>query len=231
MKQFAFIGFITCLITLLLFYFYGRSVWHPIYIKFQGGKSVTEVIEKLETEQKMAFDASRFEKMMILGLKSERSLEIWGTTHENEIKWITSFPFTAYSGELGPKLREGDLQIPEGIYTIEYLNPNSSYHLSMKINYPNQFDREKGKADGRTDLGSNIFIHGKSVTIGCIPIGDPGIEKLFHMVSEMGIENVDVIISPYDMRRGIRELEIKSVDWEDELYAKIRKAMEPLRRR
>ena len=59
----------------------------------------------------------------------------------------------AFSGTLGPKLREGDGQIPEGIYGIGYLNPNSSYYLSLKVTYPNASDRARAKKDGRTNLG------------------------------------------------------------------------------
>lgn len=143
------------------------------------------------------------------------------TSRDGNLKKIKTYPFTGFSGDLGPKLREGDGQIPEGIYAIEYLNPNSSYHLSMKVSYPNAFDRDKGSKDGRKSLGNDIFIHGKSVTIGCIPIGDAGIEELFLMVSEVGIEHVEVILAPYDMRRSTRTIEIAEIDWEAELYSEI----------
>ena len=127
---------------------------------------------------------------------------------------IKSYPFTGFSGGLGPKLREGDGQIPEGVYAIEYLNPNSQFHLSVKLDYPNVFD----KADGRDRLGFDIFIHGGSATIGCIPIGDAGIEEVFLMVSEVGINNVTAIVSPYDMRTNTKRIEIPGIIWEQELY-------------
>ena len=100
---------------------------------------------------------------------------------------MRTFPFQGFSGTLGPKLREGDGQIPEGLYRIEYLNPNSSYHLSLKIDYPNAFDREKGRSDGRERLGYDIFIHGKSVTVGCIPIGDEAIGQWLERIWERNI--------------------------------------------
>ena len=65
---------------------------------------------------------------------------------------IESYPFTGFSGTIGPKLKNGDKQIPEGIYSVEYLNPNSKFYLSIKINYPNDFDREKASLDGRVDM-------------------------------------------------------------------------------
>ena len=131
---------------------------------------------------------------------------------------IKSYPFTGFSGGLGPKLRKGDGQIPEGVYAIEYLNPNSQFHLSVKLDYPNVFDKTKGRADGRDRLGFDIFIHGGSATIGCIPIGDAGIEEVFLMVSEVGINNVTAIVSPYHMRTNTKRIEIPGIIWEQELY-------------
>ena len=69
-----------------------------------------------------------------------------------------------------------DGQIPEGIYGIGYLNPNSSYYFSLKVTYPNASDRARAKADGRTNLGGDIMIHGQAVTIGCVPVGDDAID-------------------------------------------------------
>ncbi len=152
-------------------------------------------------------------------------LEVWGIPESGQSEKLAVFPFTGYSGKLGPKLKEGDRQIPEGIYRIEYLNPNSSYHLSMKLDYPNAFDRAKGETDGREQLGYDIFIHGRSATIGCIPIGDPAIEQLFWMVAEVGPGNVEVVIAPYDMRASKQRIEIDGIDWEDELYALIDHAL------
>lgn len=206
----------------LLFQF-GRSLWYPVYVKMSGGRSVAAVVAHYQAS---APDVSAYEGLLILGLKAERSLEVWGQLSDDSYRLITSYPFTGFSGQLGPKLREGDGQIPEGIYRIEYLNPNSSYHLSMKIDYPNAFDRAKAEADGRSNLGYDIFIHGKSATIGCVPIGDSGIEELFSMVAEVGTEHVEVILAPYDMRTSVQLLEVEGIDWEQELYGMIRTAID-----
>ena len=70
------------------------------------------------------------------------------------------------------------------------------------------------KADGRTNLGGDIMIHGKAVTIGCVPVGDDAIEDIFYLASAVGIKNVSVIIAPYDMRKGRRpELERSPLKW------------------
>ena len=101
-------------------------------------------------------------KFRILVFENERRLEV----HAPGWKTSRVYPMTGFSGTLGPKLKEGDGQIPEGVYGIEYLNPNSSYYLSMKVSYPNDADRQRAKADGQTNLGGDIMIHSKSVTIG-----------------------------------------------------------------
>ena len=162
-------------------------------------------------------------KLRILVFKNERSVEV----HAPGWKEPQIYPMTAFSGTLGPKLREGDGQIPEGVYGIEYLNPNSSYYLSLKVSYPNASDRRRAKADGRTNLGGDIMIHGKAVTIGCVPVGDDAIEDIFYLAASVGIKNVSVIIAPYDMRRGRNpKLERSPLAWYPDLCLEISTALD-----
>ena len=161
-------------------------------------------------------------KLRILVFKNERSVEV----HAPGWKAPRIYPMTAFSGTLGPKLREGDGQIPEGIYGIGYLNPNSSYYLSLKVTYPNASDRTRAKADGRTNLGGDIMIHGKAVTIGCVPVGDDAIEDIFYLASAVGIKNVSVVIAPYDMRQGRKPgLERSPLKWYPNLCGEIHTAL------
>lgn len=161
-------------------------------------------------------------KLRILVFKNERRLEVHAPGWETP----RVYPMTGFSGTLGPKLKEGDRQIPEGVYGIEYLNPNSSYYLSMKVSYPNDADRQRAKADGRTKLGGDIMIHGKNVTIGCVPIGDDAIEDVFYLANAVGIKNVSVIIAPYDMRKGRKpELEKSPLLWYPVLCGEIAGAL------
>ena len=161
-------------------------------------------------------------KLRILVFKNERRLEVHAPGWETP----RVYPMTGFSGTLGPKLKEGDRQIPEGVYGIEYLNPNSGYYLSMKVSYPNDADRRRAKADGRTNLGGDIMIHGKNVTIGCVPIGDDAIEDVFYLVNAVGIKNVSVIIAPYDMRSGRKpELEKSPLQWYNALCDEIELAL------
>lgn len=137
-------------------------------------------------------------KLRILAFKTEQLVEVTAPGWSKP----RTYPMTGFSGTLGPKLREGDGQIPEGVYGIEYLNPNSRFYLSLKVSYPNASDRKRAKADGRTKLGGDIMIHGKNATIGCIPIGDDAIEDVFYLANAVGIRNITVVIAPYDMRKG-----------------------------
>lgn len=172
-----------------------------------------------------------FTELTLIAFKDEQRLEVWGRDHNSANDWQfhTSYPFTANSGVLGPKLRQGDRQIPEGIYHIEYFNPHSNYHLSMKINYPNRFDKAMARYDGRRRLGGDIFIHGKAETIGCIPIGDEAIEQLYRLASTVGATRTKVIITPFDLRTGQVPPQLPRIDWEQLLYRTIATELQPYR--
>ncbi len=180
------------------------------------------------------------QKLALLAFKREQQVELWSksdithTSGATTDKWvkIKSYSFKAFSGLLGPKLEEGDKQIPEGIYDVIGLNPNSSYHLSFKINYPNEFDLKYAEKEGREKPGTNIFFHGRNKSVGCIALGDPAIEELFVLVALVGKENVNVIVSPYDFRTKKIQLVKKSTapvspKWLPELYKNIEQALAP----
>ena len=214
---------------------YGRSWYRPLATKFTGGKTMASVEEALlvKVRQRLqpAFKVAGFsdwpENLYYVAYKEEQRLEVYGLIDD---RWalIKTYPFTAMSGRIGPKLKEGDKQIPEGIYEIEYFNPNSSYHLSMKINYPNAFDKAMAKQEGRTDLGSDIFIHGKAVSIGCIAVGDVAIEELFILSSRMSEKTHKVMILPWDFRKKAEFPKVGTVGWGDELYAKLKKELKTI---
>ncbi len=158
----------------------------------------------------------------LLAFKEERKLELWAQ-RDGRPAFIRSYRILAASGEPGPKLREGDLQVPEGLYRVLWLNPASSYHLSLRLDYPNGFDRAKASAEGRTDLGGDIFIHGSDVSEGCLAMGDAAIEELFVLAARIGVANMDVVIAPRDLREGPAPASLDSgPEWLPELYATIR---------
>ncbi|HRY49513.1 MAG TPA: hypothetical protein P5186_15795 [Candidatus Paceibacterota bacterium] len=162
-------------------------------------------------------------RINLVGLKREQVLEVWVSGGSGQCEYLTTYPILGASGTLGPKLVEGDGQVPEGVYKIDSLNPNSLYHLALRVDYPNRFDRAKGALDGRAALGSDIMIHGKSASIGCLAMGDQAAEDLFVMAAESGIENITVILSPVDFRiRSLPATMPKVPPWTEELYADIR---------
>jgi murein L,D-transpeptidase YafK len=169
------------------------------------------------------------QRIQLIALKKTRRLELWAY-QQNEWHFIHDYAIFAASGEAGPKLREGDKQVPEGFYRITELNPNSQFHLSMKLNYPNGFDWHHATREGRTAPGSNIFIHGSAWSAGCLAIGNRYIEELFILVAKVGLDKSAVVILPYDFR----EQEISMTDsepiWLRELYSymKLRLAQFPL---
>ncbi|RKU21751.1 hypothetical protein C6500_05725 [Candidatus Poribacteria bacterium] len=117
------------------------------------------------------------QKLFIRVFKREKILEVWAfSTADAVFKLVKSYPICRTSGNLGPKRREGDLQIPEGFYHVDRFNPKSNFYLSLGINYPNQADKILGR---KGELGSDIFIHGGCVTIGCIPITDEYIKEVY----------------------------------------------------
>lgn len=201
---------------------------HRLLARLRPRRTVDDVLEAFGSEETSRL--ANGSPLALLAFKEERRLELW---RRDEGAWsrLKRWPFTAFSGKLGPKLREGDRQIPEGIYEIEYLNPNSSYHLSMKVNYPNAFDRAQAEREGRTHLGGDIFIHGKAVTIGCIPIGDDAMEELFTIVARHrkiasgGDEAVRVIIAPRDLRERAPPM-FPEIPWTPEKYERVRQALE-----
>ena len=110
--------------------------------------------------------------------KKEEILEVWLQKDSGEYALFLDYPICIYSGELGPKTREGDKQSPEGFYTVgrEAMNPNSQYHLSFNLGYPNAYDRAHGYS------GSMLMVHGKCVSIGCYAMGDRQIEEIYTLV-------------------------------------------------
>lgn len=161
-------------------------------------------------------------KLILSADKTKRSLTVYGCDQNDKPIKITSYRFTGYSGGLGPKLREGDGQIPEGIYDITALNPQSSFHLSIRVEYPNAFDKRIAANEGRTNLGGDIYIHGGSATIGCIPIGNDNIEELFYLVEQTGLKNTDIVITPHDLTDIDIDKQQYPLPWQNQLYKDIK---------
>jgi murein L,D-transpeptidase YafK len=130
-------------------------------------------------------------------IKESSELEVW---MRGGSAWLLlhTYPICRWSGRLGPKLREGDGQAPEGFYvvTAKALNPKSAYHLSFNLGYPNAYDR----AHGRT--GSFLMVHGDCRSVGCYAMTDAGIEQIYGLVAAAlaaGQTGIPVHIFPFRM--------------------------------
>ena len=169
-------------------------------------------------------------KITLVALKDQKLLQLWASAHDSQFKLIRTYPILAASGRLGPKLKEGDRQVPEGIYKIESLNPNSAYHLALRINYPNDFDLRQAKRQGRTNLGGDIMLHGSNASIGCLAMGDEAAEDLFILAARTGIEKITVILSPVDFRTTQLPNPTDPLPpWTNELYEQIKTKLSTLK--
>ena len=136
--------------------------------------------------------------------KEESLLEVW-IRPEAEFLHLKDYAICAYSGALGPKLKEGDRQAPEGFYKVKkhQLNPKSKFHLSFNLGYPNTYDR----AHGRT--GSFLMVHGNCVSIGCYAMTDTKIEEIYDLVKSAlnkGQKYVQVHAYPFRMTEEMMAL-------------------------
>lgn len=136
-------------------------------------------------------------RIYLRAFKTEKKIELWAkNTSDPVFKFIKEFPICELSGDVGPKRRYKDLQVPEGFYHISDLNPFSKYYLSMQINYPNGSDSIRGV---KGHLGNYIFIHGECVSSGCLAITNERIKELYVWAIEAynsGQEQVDITIYP-----------------------------------
>ncbi len=135
--------------------------------------------------------------VMLRLFKLESELELWMEKDGRFVRFAT-YPICVWSGRLGPKLREGDRQAPEGFYTVasEQLNPNSRWHRAFNLGYPNAYDRAKGRD------GSFIMVHGGCSSVGCFAMTDPVVDELWRIVTaalEGGEGRVPVHVFPFRM--------------------------------
>ena len=167
-----------------------------------GSERLDEVRGRVEGGLKRAMEGAGLRygaPVFVRVLKEEGELELWVEAKEGE-RWklFRKWRIAGMSGKLGPKLKEGDLQAPEGFYEVgkKQLNPMSRFHLSFNVGYPTAYDRFHGRT------GSLIMVHGSNVSIGCFAMTDPVIEEIYLLVEAAlkgGQEAVKVQIFPFRM--------------------------------
>ncbi len=138
-----------------------------------------EVVRSYFKQKQIAFEGF---KLFIRAFKKEQKLEVWIQAQDKpSFELLHTYDICTSSGTLGPKRKEGDEQVPEGVYYIQHFNPLSNFYLSLGINYPNASDKilSDPKHPGR-----HIYIHGNCVTVGCIPLTDDKIMELYVLAVE-----------------------------------------------
>lgn len=118
--------------------------------------------------------------ILIRVFKKESTLEVWKQTRGGAYDLLKTFPICRWSGQLGPKRREGDRQAPEGFYSVgpRQMNPNSQFHLSFDIGYPNAYDRAHG------GTGSYLMVHGQCTSAGCYAMTDAQVEEIYALARD-----------------------------------------------
>lgn len=128
--------------------------------------------------------------------KEEAELEVWKQDTSGRFQILKTYPICRWSGDLGPKLYEGDRQAPEGFYTVtpELMNPNSNFYLAINTGYPNRFD----KANGRT--GSLLMIHGDCWSSGCFAMTDEQISEIYSLARDSLVGRPSFQVQAYPFR-------------------------------
>ena len=171
-----------------------------------GQRTVNEVIEKHGPRVRAEYEARCRskgipwppQKLRLLAFKEERALEVWAAGPTGGYFNLETIPILGASGGPGPKRREGDCQVPEGDYGLTGLNPNSRFHLSIRVDYPNEDDAARSSIPLR-EMGGDIFVHGGRASIGCLAVGDQRIEELFCLAAL--VKDRRILIAPADLRR------------------------------
>lgn len=206
---------------------------------FVGGQKPTykaaAQLSKMEDSLKKQFEKQNLawppQSLYIRSFKYDRQLEVWVKSDISKpYQLFKTYKVCMQSGTMGPKRMEGDYQVPEGFYHINEFNPNSNYHLSLGLNYPNASDRILSDS---TRPGSAIYIHGNCVSTGCIAISDVPIEEVYILASnakQQGQEFIPVHVFPvrYNVKKSLDYLQntIKDNAYLQQFNKNIREAFE-----
>lgn len=159
-----------------------------------------------------------------ISLKNEKLLLIFARGEDGKWKQVVGYPVVSSSGELGPKLKEGDLQVPEGFYKTTALDART--HLCLWVDYPNSADQVRARLDHRTKLGGNIQIHEGVHSTGCVVIDHDAMAELFVLAHDTGCQNIDLIMAPCNLVVKNPDVDFaKQPKWLPKLYKDLKKAL------
>ena len=158
----------------------------------------TGTVRTATLRQMESLDMDRAAPVLIRIYKEESTLEVWKQDRNGKFALLNSYPICKFSGNLGPKLMQGDYQAPEGFYDITsgQMNPNSSEYLAFNTGFPNAFDRSLGRT------GSFLMVHGGCRSVGCYAMTDYAMEEIYGLVDEAfkgGQEKVQLQAFPFRM--------------------------------
>lgn len=145
----------------------------------------------------------------IRSFKYDSEMEVWVRNSDTlPYQLFKTYKVCAMAGAVGPKRMEGDFQVPEGFYYIQGFKPQSAYHMSLKLSYPNESDI---LLSDQNKPGGDIYIHGSCVTVGCIPLRDEQIEEVFLIAAgakKSGEKYIPIHVFPvrFDKEKSIKYL-------------------------
>jgi murein L,D-transpeptidase YafK len=170
------------------------------------------------------------ENMTWICLKAERELNLYARDNKGKYRKVLHYPIIGASGKAGPKLSEGDMQVPEGFYRLSGFRPNLVAHMGLDVNYPNEEDREHARKEHRKNLGYDILIHGSRWSTGCLAMGNEPIEEMFVLAHDVGLKNISLIFAPCDLTEAQPDIDMqKQPKWLPSLYARIKNALMPFK--
>ncbi len=198
---------------------------HPpetlITVLNRHGPAVRQEFEPVCRRHGMQWPPARIQ---MLAFKQERKLEVWGADRDGPFNRLAAFPIMDASGGPGPKLRSGDRQVPEGFYRLTNLNPQSTFHLSIRVDFPNEEDVRNATVERRL-MGDDIYVHGGAASVGCLAMGDEAIEKIFCLTAQSDPNERHILISPTDFRGKTNSPPADQEPWVVDLYSRISKAL------
>ena len=194
---------------------------------YRRGRPLPSTPDLAKLDQRLAAQGLELGAPVFLRIfKLDSELELW-MEKDGRYRLFATYPICLWSGRLGPKLQEGDLQAPEGFYTVgkEQLNPNSRWHRSFSLGFPNEFDR----AQGRT--GSFLMVHGGCASIGCYAMTNDVIDEIWRVVTtalDRGQAAFQVQVFPFRMTEA--NLKARSADRWSGFWADLKRGYDSFER-
>lgn len=165
-------------------------------------------------------------EMTWICLKDQKTLSLFAPDQTGKQHKIITYKIIGLSGNAGPKLKEGDKQVPEGFYKVAGFRPNLIAHIGLSVNYPNTEDVQHARQERRKNLGGDILIHGSKWSTGCLAMGNPAIEELFVLAHDMDHSKIKLIFAPYNLNNMTPDINYKlQPKWLPGLYKRLSEAL------